>query len=72
MRCWYGYLSGARCRLFAYGPADATAILKSYRLLPHLNLNWFYLSRTGFPKLSWKRGRYAGVVVLYINCILLV
>ena len=22
--CWYGYLSGARCRL-AYGPADATA-----------------------------------------------
>jgi len=23
MRCWYGYLSGARCRLFAYGPADA-------------------------------------------------
>ena len=25
MGCWYGYLSGARCRL-AYGPADATAI----------------------------------------------
>jgi len=25
MRCWCGYLSGARCRLFAYGPADATA-----------------------------------------------
>jgi len=24
-RCWCGYLSGARCRLFAYGPADATA-----------------------------------------------
>jgi len=24
MRCWHGYLSGARCR-FAYGPADATA-----------------------------------------------
>jgi len=23
--CWRGYLSGARCRLFAYGPADATA-----------------------------------------------
>ena len=23
MRCWRGYLSGARCR-FAYGPADAT------------------------------------------------
>jgi len=25
MKCWRGYLSGARCRLFAYCPADATA-----------------------------------------------
>jgi len=25
MRCWRGYPSGARCRLFAYGPADASA-----------------------------------------------
>ena len=25
MRCWCGYLSAARCRLFAYGPADASA-----------------------------------------------
>ena len=25
MRCWCGYRSGMRCRLFAYGPADATA-----------------------------------------------
>ena len=24
-KCWRGYLSGARCRLFAYCPADATA-----------------------------------------------
>ena len=29
MRCWCGHLSGARCRLFAYGPADATAIPKT-------------------------------------------
>jgi len=28
MRCWCGYLPGARCRLSAYGPADATAIPK--------------------------------------------
>ena len=28
MWCWCGYLSRARCRLFAYGPADATAIPK--------------------------------------------
>ena len=25
IRCWRGYLPGARCRWFAYGPADATA-----------------------------------------------
>ena len=56
MRCWYGYLSGARCRLFAYGPADATAIPKSHHLLPHLNPDWFYLSGTGLRRLSWKRG----------------
>jgi len=38
MRCWCGYLSRARCRLFAYGPADATAIRWDlHHLLPHLN-----------------------------------
>jgi len=30
MRCWCGYLSGGRWRLFAYGPADATAIPKPH------------------------------------------
>ena len=25
MMCWCGCLSGAKCRLFAYGPVDATA-----------------------------------------------
>ena len=43
MRCWCGYLSGARCRLFAYGPADATATPKPRHLLPHLNPDLFYL-----------------------------
>ena len=41
MGCWCGYLSGVRCRLFAYGPADATVIQKSHHLLPHLNPDWF-------------------------------
>ena len=62
MRCWCGYLSGARCRLFAYGPADATAIPKPHHLLPHLNPDWFYLSGTGLFRLSWKRGRQMVVV----------
>jgi len=26
MMCWCGHLSGAKCRLFGYGPVDATAI----------------------------------------------
>jgi len=29
MRCWCGYLSGARCKWFAYGPADANATSSS-------------------------------------------
>ena len=57
MRCWCGYLSGARCRLFAYGPADATAITKHHHLLSQLNLDWFCISGAGLPRLSWKRGR---------------
>jgi len=39
-------------------PADATAIPKPHRLLPHLNPDWFYVSGTGLPRLSWKRGHY--------------
>ena len=52
IRCWCGYLSGARCRLFAYGPASATAVPKLNRLLPHLKSDWFYLSGTGLPRLA--------------------
>jgi len=61
MRCWCGYLSGARCGLFAYGPADA--IPKPHHLLPRLHPDWFYLSGTGLPRLSCKRGRKMCVVV---------
>jgi len=49
MRCWCGYLSAARWRLFAYGPAHATATPKPYHLLPHLNPDWFYLSVPIYP-----------------------
>jgi len=51
-----GYLSGARCRLFAYGPADATASQNPV-ISSQLNPYWFYLSGNGLPMLSWKRGR---------------
>ena len=56
LTCWCGCLSGARCRLLACGPADATAIPKPHYLLPHLNPDWFYLSGTSLPRLSWIRG----------------
>ena len=66
MTCWQGYLSGARCILFAYGPADATAIPKPHNLLLHLNLGWFYVCGTDLPRLSWKTGRYTGLVVVAV------
>jgi len=30
-------------------------IPKLHHLLPHLNPDWFYLSGTGVPRLSWKK-----------------
>ena len=44
--CWRGYLSGLRCRLFAYGPADATAALSS---LASLKSDWINLYGAGLP-----------------------
>ena len=41
MMCWCVFLSGAMCRLFAYSPADASAILQPRHLLLHLNPDWF-------------------------------
>ena len=32
-------------------------IPKLHHLLPQLNPDWLYLSGTGLPRLSWKRGR---------------
>jgi len=50
----HGYLSRATCRLFAYGPAGATAVPKPHRLLPDLNPDWFYLSGSGLPRFTGK------------------
>jgi len=55
---WWGagtvsYLSGASCRL-AYVPADAIA---THCLLLQQNPDWFYLSSTGSPGQSRKKGR---------------
>jgi len=54
-RKWFSVRSGARCRVFAYGPADATAIPKPHHLLPFVNPDYFYVFGTGLSRLSWKR-----------------
>jgi len=58
-------MSGDRCKLFAYDPADATAIPKPHHLL-HLSPDWFYLFGTCLPRLSWERGRETGAVVVVV------
>jgi len=56
MRYWCGYLSGARCRLFAYGPADATAILKRGSSLASFKSRLevcMGMGKTGIPWVPW-------------------
>ena len=50
MRCWRGYLSGARCKWLAYGPADATATPSSLFQKIQNGLSFRYC----LPRLSWK------------------
>jgi len=60
MRCWCGYLSGARCRLFAHCPADATASPnRIFSCLIQIQAAWFYLSCTSLPRLSAKSSSVA-------------
>jgi len=70
LRCGCGYLSQATCRLFAYGPADATAFPKPRRILPNLNRDWFYLSGTGLLRLlnecSGSTSRFMPLTVIII------
>jgi len=53
VRYWRGYLFGARCKRFAYGPADAIATPSS---LAPVKSRMVYLSGADLPRLSWKRG----------------
>jgi len=52
MKCWCGYLSGAKCKWFAYGPSDATATpsslasVKSRIVLPF----WYRLMQVVLEK----------------------
>jgi len=48
----FGYLSRARCKWFAYGPANATATPSS---LAPVKSKKVYLSGAGLARLSWKK-----------------
>jgi len=52
VKYWHGYLSGARCKLFACGPADAAATPLS---LASVKFRIVYLSGAGLPRFSWKK-----------------
>jgi len=63
VRYWHGYLSGARCRWFAYGLADATATPSS--LAPVTSRNGFNFLVPAYPGCPGKRplNGYSVVVV---------
>jgi len=47
--CWHGYLSGARCKWFTYGPADVTAIPSS---LAPVKSRILWISSQGYPSIG--------------------
>jgi len=51
VRYWCGYLSGARCKWFAYGPADATVTSSLVAVKSRL----VHLFGAGLSRLSWKK-----------------
>ena len=51
MRCWCDYLSGAKCKGFAYVPSDATATLSS---LASLQSRMVLPFGADLPWLSWR------------------
>ena len=59
MRCRCGHLCRAKCGLFSYGPADATASPKPHHLLLHLNSNWLSLPFWTLYRLSWKKSSFS-------------
>jgi len=57
-RCWLVWLSvWIEVQIVCIWSSWCHCIPKPHHLLPPLNPDWFYLSGTGLPRLSWKRGR---------------
>jgi len=64
MRCWHGYLSGTRCKWFAYGPADATATPSS---LGSLKSKMFYRLVLAYPGCPGKEAVKRVLVFTYLK-----
>ena len=62
MRCWRGCLCGAKCKWFAYSPADATATPSSRA---STKSRMVYPSGTSLPRLSWKKRPLNSCVYVY-------
>ena len=54
MRCWCGSVWS---KVQIVCKWSSWCHCHPHHLLPHLNPDWLYLSGTGLPRLSWKRGR---------------
>jgi len=59
MRCGHGYLSGASCKWFAYGPADVTATRSSFASLKSSMVSPFWCRL--IQAVLAKRGHQTGV-----------
>ena len=57
VRCWHGYLSGARCKWSASGPADATVNPSSFA---SLKSRMVYLSGAGLPQVVLEKKPFNG------------
>jgi len=64
VRCWHGYLSGTRCKWFAYGPADATATPSS---LGSLKSKMFYRLVLAYPGCPGKEAVKRVLVFTYLK-----
>jgi len=61
VRYWHGYLSGVRCKWFAYGPADAIAIPS---FLARVNPEWFTFLVPAYPGSPGKKAVKTYLVVV--------
>ena len=68
VKCWHGYLSGARCRL-AYGPADATVTVSSFS---KINIGFTFLIPAHPDSAGKTAVKYACVYVTVLIVVIII